>query len=194
MTLCISPYFSSRSPSFSTQSSTSHAQAATASSAAGRVMAERLKVTESNYYPDNNWFSETTNGLWANLWSTQAVSLRALKIFLPHIQNNTSIFSSVVQFKVGEKKKQQLKKKSSTSFQKSSWPSSFGNQSWLWAVSSLYRCTEIGRHRLTSERLVKGANLAFELLRGMCHSRLDVNPKPFEIAEANWTISARRQR
>lgn len=73
------------------------------------------------------------------------------------------------------KKNNSRKKKSSTSFQKSSWPSSFGNQSWLWAVSSLYRCTEIGRHLLTSERLVKGANLASELLRGMCHSRLDVN-------------------
>lgn len=44
----------------------------------------------------------------------------------------------------------------------------------LWAVSSLHGSAEIGCHPLTSERLVKGANLASELLRGTCHSHLNV--------------------
>lgn len=101
MRLCIVP---PHVPGVFPRRATSHAQSP-ASPAAGRAMAERLKVTESNFHPDNNWFSLSTKGIWANLWSTQAVSRWALiEDISSSYTRQQEYFSSVVQFKVERKK------------------------------------------------------------------------------------------
>lgn len=128
-------------------------------------------------------FEQTCDGLGLfcfGLWS-----------YFCFIYKTTQVFLFSCRFQSEQKKKKQKPKKQQHFFPKVIVTQLFWKSELLWAVSSLYRCAEIGCHRLSSERLVNEAHLACELLRGMCHSRLSVKwnifkqPKQSETFQCN---------